>query len=257
MTFRSNIREILYLFSLQLGLDPRRFYEGASALPRYVRSYWAFRKSFKGRMEWRPYLHDRSDKAGSLGEYFWQDLHVARMIAVANPGRHVDIGSRIDGFIGHLACFREVEVVDIRPPPGRISGVTFIQGDITSGRLGIAPSPSVSCLHTIEHFGLGRYGDTLDPDGMRKGLLNLAALVEPLGMFYVSTPIGQQRVVFNAHRISHPDAVLGPLLACGLELKRFAWVSGDTLHESGDIAADIATVAEMDYALGIFVLQRP
>ena len=37
----------------------------------------------------------------------------------------------------------------------------------------------VSCLHTLEHIGLGRYGDPIDPDGRIKGLSSFASLVKP------------------------------------------------------------------------------
>lgn len=257
MNVRTAIRAARNLFAHQLGLDPVRMVKGLAALPAYSQSYRSFRKYYDGAIELEPYLHDRADNAGSLGEYFWQDLYVARMIAEAKPARHVDIGSRIDGFIAHLAAFRDVEVIDIRPLPATIPGVTFIQGDATADDLEIAPSPSVSCLHTIEHFGLGRYGDPIDPDGMRKGLRNLATLVAPGGTLYVSTPIGHERVVFNAHRISHPDTVLQPLTKAGLKLQRFLWCAHGKLQESENIAADLRTTAEWPYALGIFVLHRP
>jgi hypothetical protein len=256
MGVRSAIKTTRNLFNSQLGFDPSRLFKGLVALPGFARNYRSFRKNYDGTIEFEPYLHDRDDGAGTQGEYFWQDLCVARMIAEAKPARHVDIGSRIDGFIAHLASFRDVEVVDIRPLPTSIPGVTFIQGDATAESLAIAPSPSVSCLHTIEHFGLGRYGDRIDPDGMRKGLLNLATLVAPGGTLYVSTPIGNERVMFNAHRISHPDTVLGPLLEAGLQLRRVLWFDG-TLHESSNLADDLMTAAQRHYALGIFVLTRP
>lgn len=33
----------------------------------------------------------------------------------SSPQRHLDVGSRIDGFVAHVASFREIEVIDIRP----------------------------------------------------------------------------------------------------------------------------------------------
>lgn len=65
----------------------------------------------------------------------------------------------------------------------------------------IESTDSLSCLHTIEHFGLGRYGDAVDPCGHLKGLDQLKQMVEPGGRLYLSTPIGPQRVEFNAHRV--------------------------------------------------------
>lgn len=61
---------------------------------------------------------------------------------------------------------------------------------------------SASCLHALEHFGLGRYNDPIDYDGWRKGLVGLTRMLEPNGTLYLSVPTGQtQRVEFNAHRV--------------------------------------------------------
>jgi hypothetical protein len=61
-----------------------------------------------------PCLYDRSEEGGTAsGEYFWQDLYIAQKIFKVNPHRHVDIGSRIDGFTAHVASFREIKVFDI------------------------------------------------------------------------------------------------------------------------------------------------
>src|SRR6185437_11346343 len=75
--------------------------------------------------------------------------------------------------------------------------------NITSGS-----QPSVSSLHAIEHVGLGRYGDPIDPDGSTKALKELSRIAAPGGHLYVGVPIGRERLQFNAHRIFHPRTIL-------------------------------------------------
>lgn len=153
--------------------------------------------------EWR-------EDSADLGAYFFQDQVVARWIHESSPVRHVDIGSRIDGFVGNLAVFREVDVIDIRPLSHGIRNVRFHQLDL----LQEMPAEwrectdSLSCLHTIEHFGLGRYGDPIDPEGHLKGLERLKKMVKTDGMLYLSTQIGPQRIEFNAHRVFSPATVI-------------------------------------------------
>ena len=147
----------------QIEIHPTHTARALRALPGYLRDW----RRFAARCDWPmapyPCLLDRSASAASLGEYFWQDLYVARRILQAAPRRHSDIGSRIDGFVAHLACVRPVEVYDIRPLPVTIPNVGFRQWDLTEDGEA-APgdaADSVSCLHTLEHVGLGRYGDRI------------------------------------------------------------------------------------------------
>lgn len=43
---------------------------------------------------------------------------MARWIYEAAPIKHVDVGSRVNGFVAHVASFREIEVIDVRPISG-------------------------------------------------------------------------------------------------------------------------------------------
>ena len=151
-----------------------------------------------------PCIKDKFLSSGGIenSHYFLQDMYMAREIYNAKPLKHIDIGSRIDGFIAHLAIFREVEVFDIRPLDREIKNVVFKQADLTKINQNLLEySDSISCLHTIEHFGLGRYGDEIDPEGHLKGFEVISNILQPSGMFYFSVPMGPNRIEFNAHRI--------------------------------------------------------
>ncbi len=186
----------------QLGIDPLRTVNAIRSLPRFVGDYMRFRATFDGDMALMPCLHERSGEAGEIRhEYFWQDLIVAQRIFRANPRKHVDVGSRIDGFVAHVASFRPVEILDIRPLGVRIPNVTFRQADIVNlpdDLVGYCDS--LSCLHALEHVGLGRYGDRLDPHGPQRAFANLCRILAPGGL-YLSVPCGRPRVEFNAHRV--------------------------------------------------------
>jgi hypothetical protein len=178
-------------------------------------------------------LSDYSDSAGSAkGHYFHQDLLVANFIFEDKPKRHIDIGSRVDGFVGHVASFREIEVVDIRPlRESEHKNIKFKQADLMVPQA-IGETDSLSCLHTIEHFGLGRYTDPIDVDGHEKGINNLVNLVKKGGHLYISFPIGKQdEVHFNAHRVFHPKSILAlESIADNMNLVRF-----DYVDDNGDL----------------------
>lgn len=202
-------------------------------------------------------LMDYADNAGNAkGHYFHQDLLVANLIFKGNPVRHVDVGSRVDGFVAHVASFREIEVVDIRPlEKSAHTNIKFIQLDLMNyGDL--EKTDSLSCLHTIEHFGLGRYTDPIDVHGHIKGIDNLVSLVKDDGYFYLSLPIGRRdEVHFNAHRIFHPETILSiSSIQENMELIRY-----DFIDDEGNVHLDRAvddSINSFDYGCGIYTFRK-
>ena len=197
----------------------------------------------------RPALTDRFEAAGvASGHYFHQDLWAARRIFLARPARHVDVGSRVDGFVAHLLTFMPVEVVDVRPLVSRLEGLTFVQEDATAlSRFEDGSLESVSSLHAVEHFGLGRYGDPVDPRACFLAMRSLARVLGPGGRLYFSVPVGVERVEFNSHRIFSPATILREFSALRL-------VSFSAVDDAGDIHldADPARFASAHYACGLF-----
>ena len=223
------------------GIQPRRIAATLRGWRRYVRERKAYRIAGSGgdfpMGRELPILTEWNEAAGSLGGYFYQDQLVARWIFESEPIRHVDIGSRLDGFIGSLSVFREVDVIDIRPEPAKVRNVRFHQLDLMDDVPDewIACTDSLSCLHTIEHFDLGRYGDPIDPEGHLKGIGQLKKMVAPGGVLYLSTQIGPQRVEFNAHRVFAP-ATLAGWFGEGWEIEQCAVIDDNNLvTESPDV----------------------
>ena len=206
-----------------------------------------------------PCLDDRRSQSGiAAGHYFHQDLLVAQLIHDANPDRHVDIGSRVDGFVAHVAAFRQIDVIDIRPNRSRVRNVNFIEGDLLDLDLSVLGlSDSVSCLHALEHFGLGRYGDPVDPAAWRRGLSALSTLTADGGTLYLSVPIGPQRIEFDAHRVFAVPFLRQELLRV-FDIVGFWYVDDD-----GDLKFPDLMQLEIDqtsfgcrYGCGIFELKK-
>lgn len=226
MNIKFKIIKLHWFLSTQLGLDPLRLLKALKGTPLFLTSLFIFLKKYRGKIELMPCLFDRYEQAGSAqGEYFWQDLYVAQEIFKQAPIRHVDIGSRIDGFVAHVASYRRVEVFDIRPMKAIVHNITFKQLDLMNpmpqgGRDFINTCDSLSCLHAIEHFGLGRYGDSINVDGYITGLQNLGRLLKAGGLLYLSTPVGKERVVFNANWVFNPKKIVSIAKAQKLVLER-------------------------------------
>ncbi|MBQ9434007.1 MAG: DUF268 domain-containing protein [Synergistaceae bacterium] len=181
-----------------------------------------FQASFKNLY---PCLHDWDSNAGSLGYYFWQDLWAARKIFQLRPSEHYDIGSRVDGFIAHVLSFMSVTMIDIRPLPQKVEGLKFIQAD-AANLDGIADNSlvSLSSLCAPEHFGLGRYGDPVDPEACFAAMKSMQRVLAHGGHLYIAVPVGDRNAVaFNAHRIFTPELVAETMNE--LKLEDFSVVS--------------------------------
>jgi hypothetical protein len=199
----------IYRLLLIFGLDPIKMVNSIKGIPYYFQNVVLLKKQEKATIKkfsfaaFYPCLDDRfSDSGKAKGHYFHQDLLVARRIYQNNPKTHVDIGSRIDGFVAHVAVFRKIEVFDIRPLVAHINNINFRQVDLMKDNLEISEyCDSLSILHALEHFGLGRYGDPVSYDGYLLGLDNLYKILKKGGRLYLSVPIGPQRIEFDAHRV--------------------------------------------------------
>ncbi len=259
MSIANWLARLHWLLSDQFGIDPRKTLRSVLGLPRYVRDFLRFRSGYAGRIELLPCLHDWHEEGGTTkSEYFWQDLLVARSIFQAKPKKHVDVGSLVGGFVAHVASFREIEVFDVRPISTQIPGVTFKQADLTQPVAGMADyCDSLSCLHALEHFGLGRYGDPIDPRGYERGFANMAALLKQDGVFYLSVPVGMDRVEFNAHRVFDPRSIVKLATQHSLRLSALTVIQpGGRIETIVLDEVHLSSLAGQRYALGLFVFQK-
>jgi SAM-dependent methyltransferase len=255
MRIRAALLRFHWLLSAQLGMDLIKMLRSVRGIPRYILDLFRFRAGYEGHLELLPCLHDWYEEGGTTkNEYFWQDLLVARKIFAAKPEKHVDIGSRVDGFVAHVASFREIEVFDIRPITTTIPGVTFKQTDLMNPA-GVVTDycDSLSCLHALEHFGIGRYGDPIDPKGYESGIRNMARILCPGGIFYLSVPVGVERVEFNAQHVFNPKTIVDIAKNNQLLLREFALFSADSGLVETDVALkSLVAVGKRRYCLGIF-----
>jgi SAM-dependent methyltransferase len=197
-----------YRFLVSLGIQPKIISQSLKGWPYFRKDLRAIKKQLRTRQDFKiaflyPVLRDRFLANGDLkSHYFHEDLLTARRVFANKPEKHVDVGSRVDGFVAHVASYREIEVFDIRPQPTKVPNIRFVTADFMNVPRSLYEyTDSLSSLNVIEHFGLGRYGDPIDVDGHIKGLENMYKVLKKGGKFYFSTPIGPQRIEFNAHRV--------------------------------------------------------
>jgi hypothetical protein len=195
-------------------------------------------------------LGDRYENAGvANGHYFHQDLWAAKKIYEIKPDTHVDIGSSIIGFISHILVFiQKVIVVDIRPLVSNTSNLVFKMDDATKlSNFSDSSIKSLSSLHAAEHFGLGRYGDPVNPHSYIDFIKSLQRILAEGGRLYFSVPVGRERVEFNSHRVFNPFTITETFDQ--LELLSFSLIKDD-----GNVYfnCNLTEAVNQDYACGLF-----
>lgn len=153
-----------------------------------------------------PRLDDDTGHLPFDAHYVYHTAWAARVVAQLRPEKHVDISS-YTYFATLTSAFVPVEFYDYRPANIQLSNLHCGAADLCGLDFKTASLPSVSCMHTIEHIGLGRYGDPLDAHGDQRALSELQRVVSPSGSLLVVVPIGKPRIQFNAHRIYDPQMI--------------------------------------------------
>jgi SAM-dependent methyltransferase len=207
-----------------------------------------FRLSWKDRY---PFLNDRTAGTTFDRHYIYHPAWAARVLARTRPASHVDISSTLH-FCSIVSAFIPVRFYDFRPADLQLSGLSSEAADLLALPFASGSQASLSCMHTVEHVGLGRYGDPIDPDGDLKAIAELKRVLAPGGSLLFATPVGKPKIVFNAHRIYAYDQIMSYF--ADLELREFALVP-----DRGPLVAP-ATKALADaqaYGCGCFWFQKP
>ena len=205
----------------EIGWNPLKTASFATGIGRYIFQLIRYIKNSKKTsnrplLKISPILSDYRKEAGDSNSlYFLQDLACSQYILKNNYERHIDIGSRLDGFVGQICASRPLEVMDIRPSKSKINNISFTQADI----LNVNPDlieryDLVTSLHALEHVGLGRYGDPIDAKGFIKGLKNSRLLAKTSGEILISIPVAsipRDITEFNAQRVFSSKTILKTL----------------------------------------------
>ncbi len=200
-----------------------------------------------------PQLRDRTGATPFDRHYTYHPAWAARVLARTRPAEHVDISS-ILGFATMISAFIPTRFYDFRPAPLDLPGLACGAADLTALPFEDCSLRSLSCMHVIEHIGLGRYGDPIDPDGDLKAIRELVRVLAPGGDLLVATPVGRPRVQFNAHRVYDHQAFAGAFAP--LDLVEFALI--EEAGERGPIVSpDPALVRAQEYGCGCFWFRRP
>lgn len=196
------------------------------------------------------HLRDATATTGFDRHYVFHTAWASRVIAERRPSHHVDIASSLY-FVSSVSAFVPTLFIDYRPAYLGISGLISAAGTLMQLPFADNSVESLSCMHVVEHVGLGRYGDALDSDGDIKAARELSRVVAPGGTFLLVVPIsGQARIQFNAHRIYTYQQVRA--LFSKLDLMEFALIPDEGAIEGLIRHANSKQAAQQQYGCGCF-----
>lgn len=197
-----------------------------------------------------PCLNDRVTTTPFDHHYIYHPAWAARILAQTKPAEHADFSS-ILSFSSIVSAFIPIKFYDYRPAHLTLNNWQGNSADLCQLIFSDNSFTSVSCMHTVEHIGLGRYGDKIDPQGDIKAVNELQRITSTNGDILFVTPVGKQRIEYNAHRIYSFELVVQMFDNCKL-------MSFSLITDKGEFIenANPALVKEQQYGCGCFWFKK-
>lgn len=221
----------------------------------FLLDFYFFKKIDKTKrfsLKWRdryPQLFDKTKETVFDAHYIYHPAWAVRIVKQINPKFHVDISSTLS-FSSILSAFIPVHFYDYRPANLVLSNLKSEKADLLSLPFQDNSLESLSCMHTIEHIGLGRYGDPIDPNGDIKAINELKRVASKNGNIIFVVPVGKPRIMFNAHRIYSYEQIISYFSE--FELKEFTLIPDNALEKGMIKNSSFKLVVDQKYGCGCF-----
>ncbi|MDD5318777.1 MAG: DUF268 domain-containing protein [Candidatus Pacebacteria bacterium] len=233
-----------------------RTFRAPLATTKVLKDLFLFKKTGSNRfktslLDLYPIANEKTATTAFDRHYVYHPAWAIRVVKEINPAFHVDISSTLH-FCANLSAFIPVKFYDYRPASLILDGLETNKGDLMNLPFESNSLESISCMHTLEHVGLGRYGDPIDPDGDIKAIKELKRVLKSGGSLLIVTPVGKPRVEYNAHRIYSPYQVRDMVVDDNFTLKEFAFIP--QRDKEGGLArnAPLSSADNAYYACGCF-----
>ncbi|MEI6553259.1 MAG: DUF268 domain-containing protein [bacterium] len=227
---------------------------------RYIKNFFVFSKLSKKDPRFKeptfkdayPILGEDTEGTDFDRHYIYHPAWAARIIAQNKPSLHTDVSS-ILSFCTIVSAFVPVDFYDYRPADLKLENLNSKHADLMSLPFEDNTIPSLSCMHVIEHIGLGRYGDKIDPLADVKAMNELKRVLALDGDLLFVTPIGKPKILFNAHRVYGYDMIISQF--SDLKLMEFSLIPRKS--DGGLIKnPERSLIDSQDYGCGCFWFKK-
>lgn len=254
--FNSPIKDTAYLLYRLASpiFDPVDFFMGIRGYISFVKELLEYqKKDTRANISFRnlyPMVKEKSPWTPFDAHYYFQGIWLLRELMNRRPDLHVDVASKYE-LSGYISLVTKAEFVDLRPIDTKLKNLSIVRGDILHLPYKDNSLQSVSSLHVIEHIGLGRYGDEINPLGTILACNELSRVVRPGGYVYVTVPIGRTRTCFNAHRVHMASTIVKYFHS--LKLIRFSEVDD---HGEFHATSNYRRTKSKHYGCGLFIFMK-
>lgn len=179
---------------------------------RFRRNWYLFKRLNDGRFELNHkdnviMYNDISTNTDFDSHYVYHPAWAARILEKTHPDYHVDISSTLN-FCAIISAFIPVRFYDYRPANISLSNLQTDRADLLKLHFEDNSITSLSCMHTVEHVGLGRYGDPIDPSGDLIAINELKRVLAPGGSLLFVVPVGKKKLMYNSQRVYSYEMIL-------------------------------------------------
>jgi len=196
---------------------------------------------------------DNTTNTSFDAHYVYHPAWAARILAETKPEFHIDISSTLH-FCSIVSAFLPVKFYDYRPARLDLSNLISEKTDLLALPFPDKNVKSISCMHTIEHVGLGRYGDQIDPNGDLKAIKEIERVIASNGDFLFVVPVGKPKIMFNAHRIYSYSQIMKYFT--NFELKNFFLIPDDAMNTGIINNATEEDASQQNYGCGCFWFRK-
>ena len=249
--FLLNLHNFLKNIGINLKKTKKIFY-----IKKYIYDLLEFKK-LGGKINFfLPILGEhKEDNTDFDKHYFYHETIVSSYIYKNKPNKHVDIGSRLSGFVANVASYREIEFFDLRPSQIEFENIKTKKINLLNiSEKYFEYTDSLSCLYVIGHIGLGRYGDKINPEGSKDAFNNLVKILKTGGRLYIATPISNKtKIYFNAYRVYKADEIIS--WNSKLDLINFDYVD-DNGNFYKNLSINDEKLNKANYGCGIYTFLK-
>jgi hypothetical protein len=184
-----------------------------NSITRYIRDIYIFNNLYrknncKLKKNYFPILNDYSANHELDFHYLYHPAWALKKIFTQMPKMHVDLASKLD-FSLAIAALIPIEYHDYRLVRLSVKNFKSFFTDIQKLPYSDSSIESLSCMHVIEHIGLGRYGDPIVFNGDIIVAHEMIRVMTKKGNLYFVTPVAEiDRIEFNAHRVYSYNSVI-------------------------------------------------